>query len=100
MVDKTQAMFKWTEKATQAKENAHCNLNLTAVSLKTVFEVVLETCVMLCRNISTSSGLVNGAVGAMIMIKKPAGVAKSALRPIPALGYGVNRTLMTVTKRQ
>ena len=67
MVDKTQAMFKWTEKATHAMEkNADCNLNLTAGPFESVLEVAVDTCVMLCRNISTSSGLVNGAVGAVI----------------------------------
>ena len=70
-VDETQAMLKCTEKATWAMEkiNADCNLNLTAGPLEAVLEVVVDTCVMLCRNISTSSGPVNEAVSTVIVIK-------------------------------
>ena len=48
------------------KLNSDCNLT---AGLEAVLQVAVGACVMLRRNIDTSKGLINGAVGTMVSIK-------------------------------
>jgi hypothetical protein len=64
----TQGTFKWSEKATEALKKLNSDCNMTA-GLEAVLQVAVGARVMLCRNIDTSSRLVNGAVGTVISIK-------------------------------
>ena len=67
-VNETTGTFKWSKKATEETIKLNRDSNL-AVGLEAVLEVVVGACVMLRRNIDTSKGLVNGAVGTVISIK-------------------------------
>ena len=66
--DETQGTFKWNDKAKEAMEKLNTDCNRTA-GLEAVLKVAVGARVMLRRNIDTSSGLVNGAVGTVIEIK-------------------------------
>ena len=68
-VDETASgTFKWNKKATQEMKRLNSDCNLTA-GLEAVLEIAVGARVMLHRNIDTSQGLVNGAVGTVISIK-------------------------------
>ena len=67
-VDETKGTFKWSKKATQAMEKLNHDCNLTA-GLEAVLKVAVGARVMLRRNIDTSSGLVNEALGTVIAIR-------------------------------
>ena len=67
-VDETKGTFKWTKKAIQAKEKLNTDCNLTG-RLEAMLKVAVGARVMLCRNIYTSSGLVNRALGTVTAIK-------------------------------
>ena len=64
-VDITSGIFKWSKKAMK-KLNTDCN---QTAGLEAVLQVAVGACVMLRRNIDTSIGLVNGALGTVISIK-------------------------------
>ena len=67
-VDKTKGTFKWIKKAIQAKEKLNTDCNLTG-GLEAMLKVAVGAHVMLLRNIDTSSGLVNRALGTVTAIK-------------------------------
>ena len=67
-VDETKGTLKWSKKATQAMEKLNHDCNLTT-GLEAVLKVAVGARVMLQRNINTSSGLVNGALGTVIAIR-------------------------------
>ena len=60
-------IFKWSKKATEEMKRLNSDCNLTA-GLEAVLQVAVGARVMLCRNIDTSKGLVNGAIGTVISI--------------------------------
>ena len=61
-------IFKWSKKATEEMKRLNSDCNLTA-GLEAVLQVAVGARVMLCRNIDTSKGLVNGAIGTVISIR-------------------------------
>ena len=65
--DETKGTFKWSEKAENSLKKMNSDCNLTA-GLEAVLQVAVGARVMLRRNIDTSTGLVNGAVGTVIAI--------------------------------
>ena len=67
-VNETVGTFKWTKKAAEEMQKLNSDCNLTA-GLEAVLRVAVGACVMLRRNIDTSQGLVNGAIGTVISIK-------------------------------
>ena len=67
-VDETSGIFKWSKKATDEMKKLNTDCNLTA-GLEAVLQVAVGARVMLRRNIDTSIGLVNGALGTVISIK-------------------------------
>ena len=64
-VNETTGTFKWSKKATEEMKKLNRDCNLTA-GLEAVLQVAVGA---LCRNVDTSKGLVNGAVGTVISIK-------------------------------
>ena len=64
----TSGTFKWSKKAKEEMKRLNGDCNLTA-GLEAVLQVAVGAHVMLCRNIDTSKGLVNGAVGTVILIR-------------------------------
>ena len=64
-VDETSGIFKWSKKVTD-KMNTDCNLT---AGLEAILQVAVGARVMLCRNIDTSIGLVNGVLGTVVSIK-------------------------------
>ena len=48
------------------KLNADCNV---MASLEAILQIAIGACVMLRRNIDTTSGLVNGAIGTVLSIQ-------------------------------
>ena len=62
------SMFTWTEKAGEEMQKLNSDCNLRA-GLEAVLRVAVGARVMLRRNIDTSQGLVNGAIGTVISIK-------------------------------
>ena len=67
-VNETVGTFKWTKKAAEEMQKLNSDCNLTA-GLEAVLRVAVGARVMLRRNIDTSQGLVNGAIGTVISIK-------------------------------
>ena len=67
-VNETVGTFKWTKKAAEELQKLNSDCNLTA-GLEAVLRVAVGARVMLHRNIDTSQGLVNGAIGTVISIK-------------------------------
>ena len=67
-VDETKGTFKWTKKPLGQWRKLNLDCNLTA-GLEAVLKVAVGARVMLRRNINTSSGLVNGALGTVISIR-------------------------------
>ena len=67
-VDETASTFKWSKKATEEKKKINADCNLTA-GLQAVVQLAVGARVMLRRNIDTSIGLVNGALGTVVSIK-------------------------------
>ena len=67
-VDETSGIFKWSKRATDEMKKLNTDCNLTA-GLEAVLQVAVGARVMLRRNIDTSIGLVNGALGTVISIK-------------------------------
>ena len=67
-VNETTGTFKWSKKATEEMKKLNRDCNLTA-GLEAVLQVAVGARVMLRRNIDTSKGLVNRAVGTVISIK-------------------------------
>ena len=67
-VDETASTFKWSKKATEEMKKINADCNLTA-GLQAVVQLAVGARVMLRRNIDTSIGLVNGALGTVVSIK-------------------------------
>jgi hypothetical protein len=67
-VDETTGIFRWSKKATEEMKKLNTDCNLTA-GLEAVLHIAIGARVMLRRNIDTSIGLVNGALGTVISIK-------------------------------
>ena len=67
-VDETTGTFKWSKKATDEMKKLNTDSNLTA-GLEAVLHFAVGARVMLCRNIDTSIGLVNGALGTVVSIR-------------------------------
>ena len=67
-VDETRGKYKWNQKASDALKKLNSDCNMTA-GLEAVLQVAVRARVMLRRNIDTTSGLVNGAVGTVLSIK-------------------------------
>ena len=66
-VDETKGMHKWTKKEAEELKRLNKDCNLTA-GLEAVLKIAAGARVMLRRNINTSLGLVNGAIGTVIAI--------------------------------
>ena len=66
-VDETKGMHKWTKKEAEELKRLNKDGNLTA-GLEAVLKIAAGARVMLRRNINTSLGLVNGAIGTVIAI--------------------------------
>ena len=66
-VDQTSSTRKWSKKAAEQLDNLNndCNMN-AGLQAKLVFAIGAR--VMLRRNIDTSIGLVNGAIGTVLSI--------------------------------
>ena len=67
-VDETLGKYKWNQKASDALKKLNSDCNMTA-GLEAVLQVAVGARVMLRRNIDTTTGLVNGAVGTVLSIK-------------------------------
>ena len=68
-VDQTSSTRKWSKKAAEQLEKLNNDCNMTAgLQAKLVFAIGAR--VMLRRNIDTSIGLVNGAIGTVLSISK------------------------------
>ena len=68
-VDQTSSSRKWSKKAAEQLDKLNNDCNMTAgLQAKLVFAIGAR--VMLCRNIDTSIGLVNGAIGTVLSISK------------------------------
>ena len=67
-VDETLCKYKWNQKASDALKKLNSDCNMTA-GLEAVLQVAVGARVMLRRNINTTTGLVNGAVGTVLSIK-------------------------------
>ena len=68
-VDQTSSTRKWLKKAAEQLEKLNNDCNMTAgLEAKLVFAI--GACVMLHRNIDTSIGLVNSAIGTVLSISK------------------------------
>ena len=74
-VNETVGTFKWTKKAGEELQKLNSDCNLTA-GLEAVLRVAVGARVMLRRNIDTSQGLVNGAIGTVISINSLGSVIK------------------------
>ena len=61
-IDENTSTRKWTNKAANALSKANKDCNLTA-GLEAKFTLPIGARVMLCRNIDTKNGLVNGSIG-------------------------------------
>ena len=67
-VDETASTFKWSKKATEEMKKINADCNLTA-GLQAVVQLAVGARIMLRRNIDTTIGLVNGALGTVVSIK-------------------------------
>ena len=68
-VDETKGAHKWTPRAVKELEKLNRDSNLTA-GLEAVLRIAVGAHVMLCRNIDTERGLVNGALGTIKRIQR------------------------------
>ena len=66
-VDETMGMHKWSKRKAEELKRLNKDCNLTA-GLEAVLCIAVGACVMLRRNINTSLGLVNGAIGTVVAI--------------------------------
>lgn len=67
--DETAGKMKWTKRASSELEKLNKDCNMTA-GLEAELKLVVGVRVMLRRNIKTSEGLVNGALGTVTAISK------------------------------
>ena len=67
-VNETIGTFKWSKKAAEELKKLNTDCNMTA-GLEAVLQIAVGARVMLRRNVDTSKGLVNGALGTVISIK-------------------------------
>ena len=67
-VNETIGTFKWSKKAAEELKKLNSDCNMTA-GLEAVLQIAVGARVMLRRNVDTSKGLVNGALGTVISIK-------------------------------
>ena len=67
--DETAGTVKWNKKASSELERLHKDCNMTA-GLEAELNLAVGARVMLRRNIDTSQGLVNGALGSVTAISK------------------------------
>ena len=67
-VNETIGTFKWSKKAAEELKKLNSDCNMTA-GLEAVLQIAVGARVMLRRNVDTSKGLVNGALGTIISIK-------------------------------
>ena len=67
--DETAGTVKWTKRASSELERLNKDCNMTA-GLETELNLAVGARVMLRRNIDTSQGLVNGALGSVTTISK------------------------------
>ena len=67
-VNETIGTFKWSKKAAEELKKLNSDCNMTA-GLEAVLQIAVGAHVMLRRNVDTSKGLVNGALGTVISIK-------------------------------
>ena len=67
-VNETIGTFKWSKKAAEKLKKLNSDCNMTA-GLEALLQIAVGARVMLRRNVDTSKGLVNGALGTVISIK-------------------------------
>ena len=66
-VDETGSTRKWNKKAPEHLQKLNKDCNMTA-GLEAKFSLTVGARVMLCRNVNTKTGLVNGAIGTVLSI--------------------------------
>ena len=66
-VDESSGTLKWNKKVAEQLEKLNRDCNMTA-GLEAKLSLAVGARVMLCRNIDTEAGLVNGAIGTVLSI--------------------------------
>ena len=74
-IDETTGTRQWTNKAANALSKANKDCNLTA-GLEAKLTLAIGARVMLCRNIDTKNGLVNGSIGSVIAMTSNSTIVK------------------------
>ncbi|KAL5457558.1 hypothetical protein EMCRGX_G034829 [Ephydatia muelleri] len=95
--DETAGKVKWTKRASSELEKLNKDCNMTA-GLEAELKLAVGVRVMLRRNIKTSEGLVNGALGTVTAISKDC--IQVAFDHTPKLQFKIEHVRITIHKCQ